>query len=373
MIISMSDSHTPLKIGAMASIIIIRISTFFLCACLLVFSHVGWAKTKEKPSELLLLTWSEYIAPKIVKEFERKHNAKITMVYFESNDHRTELLLESNGATYDLVLTSGEMLEPYTAQGWLAPLTSNNIPNLIHIDERWIQSIKGDTLYGAPYFWGTLGIAYRKDLVSKPINSWKHLFAPDKSLQGKILMARGVNDLVGMALKSLGYSANSSSEAEHIEAEKLLKSQKNYVREYGYTNLTEQSGLVTGELLAAMAYSGDALSLQAIHPEIEYVLPKEGGNIWIDYLSVSAASKKKALAYAFINFINQPNIAARQAKYLNYATPNKSAEKLLDKRFLNNTIIYPDEKALAKSEYWLTLKTKTQLKRDIIVSRLLQH
>ena len=326
--------------------------------------------TDFKGEELVFLTWSEYIDPDVVSEFENKFNAKIKFAYYESDDNRTEILVESNGRGYDLLLTSGLDLENYVAQGWIDPVTSEEVPNIRHINPRWASAFPRTETHAVPYFWGTLGIAYRKDLVSEPINTWNDLLNPPEELRGKIVMNGYSRDVMGAGLKALGYSVNTNDPKELKEAEKLLQKQRPFVKSYSYIVLTEESALVEGEIWASMVYSGDALMLQESHPDIEYAVPQEGGNIWIDYISIMSGSKKKELAAAFLNFLNEPKVAAQNAEFVYYATPNQAAEAHLPQEYFDNSVIYPPEAQLSKSEFYKPLSPRAQKLTNSIVARL---
>jgi len=321
---------------------------------------------------LVILNWSEYMDPELVEEFEQQFNAEVSEVYFESDELRNDMLLESDGAGYDLVMTNGVTLDLYRKRGWIAPLDLDKVENYRHIDTHWLDAFPASTGYAVPYFWGTLGIAYRADLVEKPLTSWMDILRPAKALQGRIGMIEDSRDLLGVALKALGYSANSTDSSEIQAAEALLLQQRPSVKSYNYIALSEESTLVSGELVAAMAYSGDALMLQEHNEDITYVLPSEGSTLWVDYLVVMSKSQNKELAWAFLNFINQPENAARMAEYVWYATPNKSAEKLLPEEFLNNPVIYPGREALVKSEFYRQLPPRVTKKRNIAFANIVQ-
>lgn len=320
---------------------------------------------------LVLLNWSEYMDPELIARFEQTHNVKVSEIYFEGDDLRDDMLLETEGQGYDVVLASGDAVERYRQRGWLASLDLAQIPNYSHIDEYWVDAFPGARGYAVPYFWGTLGIAYRSDLVSKPPRSWMDLLTPDEQVRGKIGMIESSRDLMTVALKARGYSANSTDKAEIGAAENLLIAQKPYVKTYVYLSLTEQSALVSGDILMTMIYSGDALMLREHHDAIEYVVPEEGSNIWVDYLVVMQNSPKKDLAWTFINFLNEPENAAHLAEYVYYATPNKSAEKLLPEDFLSDPVIYPDKQSLSKSEFHLPLPPRALKRRNLAISHVM--
>lgn len=328
------------------------------------------AQQDSSTRQLVFLTWSEYMDPELITAFENKYAAKVRMVYFENDDTRDEMLLLTEAEGYDVILTSGIALRNYLKRNWLASITPQQVPNLKYIDKKWLTIFEEASGFTVPFFWGTTGIAYRKDLVDYEINSWKQLFEPDAKLHKKILMLSYSSDLIAMALKSLGYSANSTSPEEHRAAQQLLQQQKPHVYKYAIPALTEESALYKGEVYASMMYSGDALMLKELHPEIEYVLPKEGGNIWVDYLSVSSKSRNPELAYQFINFLNEPENAAQLAEFVYYATPNKAAEKLLPVEFRKNPVIYPNAEALKNSETHTYIPFNIQKLRNSIYNNL---
>lgn len=329
------------------------------------------AANESSNRELTFLTWSDYIDPVVIETFEKQYSIKVRIIYFDSDDQRDEVLVDTDAAGYDVILSSDISLVSYKKAGWLAPVTEKQVPNLKYIDKKWIDPIEGAKGYSVPYFWGTLGIAYRKDLVGFEVNSWKQLFQPAPELHKKILMLDGSADVVNMALKSLGYSANSTSRKEINEAKLLLQKQKQYVYSYTVPVLDENSLLVKGDVYMAMSYSGDTIMLKDVHPDIEYVLPKEGGNIWVDFLIVSSKSKHKDLAYEFINYLNEPDVAAQIAQYVYYASPNLAAEKLLPEDFLKDPVIYPSLKSLEKSEVYKKLPPRIQKLRNNIYSGLI--
>ncbi len=330
------------------------------------------SRAETTPRELVLLNWSEYMDPELVAEFEKTHNAKVTQVYFETDDTRDEMVLDTGGMGYDVVLVNGISLSKYRKRGWLSPLTVKEVPNLRHVDRHWLDAFPDASGYAVPYFWGTLGIAYRKDLVPAPIATWRELFHPPAQLHGRIVMVKTSRDLIGMALKALGHSANSTDSAQIDEAEKLLMGQRPHVMSYSYVALNEESALHTGEAYAAMVYSGDALMLEEIDPRIAYVVPEEGSNLWVDYLVVMQSSTRKELARAFIDFLNEPANAERLAEFVHYATPNKAAAALLPAEFKADPVIYPPPEILNRSELYTPLPARVEKKRSEVFSHIVR-
>ena len=327
---------------------------------------VSLALAVEVKQELFILNWDDYLDPELVSQFEKTHNAKLTQVFYSNDEDRTEKLLETDGKGYDLILSSGVDLSRYVKQGWIAPLEFDRAPNLKHLSMKWRQAFPEAEEYAVPFFWGTLGIVYRSDLVNMPITSWKQLFMPSEELRGKIGMIDDPRDVVAMALKSLGHSANSEDRQAIAKVQDVLRAQKPFVNNYLYISLDEDSSLVKGDIYASMAYSGDALMVAEHNEDIVYVLPEEGGNLWVDYFVLAKHSRNPDLAYAFLNFINDPENAAQMAEYVYYATPNMAAEKLLDKEFLADPTIYPDRESLKNSEFYKPLSPRTQRLRDSV-------
>jgi spermidine/putrescine transport system substrate-binding protein len=245
------------------------------------------------PPELVVLNWPNYLDPELVDRFEQQHGVKVREVFFEGDDQRDEMLVNSDGAGYDVVLVSGNMLRTYMRSGWLQPMTEQQVPNLVHVAPRWRTAFAAADGFAAPYTWGTLGIGYREDLVPEPIDSWMQVFRPAPPLQGRMAMLSHNRDLVGMALMALGHSSNSHDEHELMQAEELLLAQRPHVRTYGYIGLNGDSAMVSGEIAAAMMFNGDALMLQEFEPRIRFIVPREGGNLWVDYFVVMSRSNPK--------------------------------------------------------------------------------
>lgn len=321
--------------------------------------------------ELTFLTWSDYIDTGVVAEFEKRFNARITFRYYESDQARTEILATANGHGIDLILVSGSDLNQYARRGWVAPLDDLDIPNRKNVDPRWFSEFEGGSVYGIPYFWGTVGIAYRRDLVPAPITSWSQLLNPPPELNGKILMNKDARELLAIANLALGHSVNSSDLGQLRQARRLLQAQAPSVKDYSYVSLTENSALVTGEAWATTIYNGDVLMLQEHNDRIAYAQPREGSILWVDYLTVTATSQKKRLAAAFINYLNEPKNAARLAEYVYYATPNAAAKEHLSQEYFSNPVIFPSNEQQARMTHLKPLAPRATKFANSLMARLL--
>ncbi|MBU1190759.1 MAG: spermidine/putrescine ABC transporter substrate-binding protein [Gammaproteobacteria bacterium] len=320
---------------------------------------------------LSVLTWSEYLDPEIVEAFQAKTGYQLKFTYFETDETRDDYLIATDGSGYDLIMMNGYTMQMYQQRGWLAQITPADVPNLKHIDPKWLpRGTAAEQLYGVPYFWGTLGIAYREDLVSKPITRWMDLFDPAPELHGRIVMIKHSRDLIGMALLARGHSVNSTDPAHLAEARDLLIQQRPYVKSYSYVSLSEDSSLVKGTVLAAQVYSGDALMLQEHNPHIRYVAPDEGTNLWIDFWAVAAKSQNKEAAFAFIDYINEPENAAQIAEFVHYATPNLAADKLLSDEHHADPVINPSSEILKRSEFYNVLPPRVTRKWNAVFAEV---
>ncbi len=320
--------------------------------------------------ELQLLIWSEYLDPAVVAEFEATCDCRVRQIFYETDEDRDQMVQETEGDGFDLALLNDVMIAPYAKRGWLAPIDRGRIPNIKNIDPRWLNAFPDAETYAVPFFWGTLGIAYDSGKVTWPVTSWMDLFRPEEALRQRIIMLNDARDTIGMALLALGYSLDESDPKALAAAAQLLEQQRPFVRAYSYVGLSAESGIVTGDFLMAMIYNGDAITLQKIDPSIRYVVPKEGTNLWVDYLVVLNKSRNKDLALQFINFVNDPQIAARLARFSNYAAPNKAAEKYLPEAFINNPAIYPPAAVLERSQTYQPLPAAAVKARNAIFAKL---
>lgn len=326
----------------------------------------------ESSVKLTLYNWNEYIDAELIQAFEKKFNVDVVKVSYETDELKDDFLLTTNGGQgIDLMVGSASSFRTYIKRGWLAPLNTQSLPNLVYLDDRW----KSDPVlaeFSAPYLWGTVGIAYRYDLLNRTVKSWMELFRPTDDLKGKIMMINDGRDTIGIALKTLGFSINSNNAEELKQVEKLLLDQKPFVNSYGYIDLDEDSSLIKGTTWMTMVYSGDGITLADMHPGIRFVVPEEGTNIWSDHIAIMAASNHKELAHQFINFLNEPDNAAKLATTLNFATPNAAAKQYLEDDFLNDPRVFPNAQILEHSEIHQEFSPREQKKRNELFLRVTQ-
>lgn len=303
--------------------------------------------------ELHIFHWSEYIDPEIYTQFEEEFGVHVVEDNFASNE---DLLakLQAGATGYDIIVPSDYMVAIMVNQGMLAKLEKSNIPNLENLDPKFTDlpfDPNGD--YSVPYQWGTTGIGYRSDLIDEEITSWTALFDPAQAEQykGKISMLNDVRETVGAALKYLGYSVNSTDPDQLEEAKELLMQQKPLLAKYD--SQAYGDALASGDVAIAHGWSGDVFVAQAENENITYVIPQEGGVIWVDNLAIPATTKgdRKYTAEVFINYLLRPKIGAQITNWVWYGSPNAAAEPYINEEILNDPAIYPPPDVMEKLEF----------------------
>ena len=306
----------------------------------------------EAGKKIVLYNWEDYMPQFALDEFEAETGTKVELVFYETDELKDELIYTTRGKGLDLIIGTGFSFAKYIRRGdILQSFDSNKLSNYEHIDQMWYDKQTDLKDYSIPLWWGTLGIIYRKDLVKEPVTDWMSLFRPEKSLQSRIIMVNDIRDSMSAALLALGYSINSTSPREISAAGALMLEQRPFVRAYRYINVSEESELLDGSVHMTLGYNGDAVILKSFNDNIEFLVPDNGTQLWADHIAVLQTSKNKKAAYAFIDFINQPERAARIAEAIGYASANKGALAHMQPEHKNNPDIYPSKQRLEKSEF----------------------
>ncbi len=343
-------------------------------ALLMAFSLLFPSGSLHAEETLTLLTWEEYLSQAVIERWQAETGVQIRQIYFDSGDKRDEILAKPDHQI-DVALTELISSSRFGARGLLEPLDDKALPGLRHVPQRWQESCGA---YSMPYLWGTLGIAYRSDRIDSAPQSWADLLQPVRRAQPHIIMMEDHEDILASPLILQQHSINTSNNDELKAAFELLMAQSKAVLTYEYviTSLRSQRYLDQADM--ALAYSGD----QQVLNEVEgvegepwrYVVPKEGTLLWVDCLSVASSSKNKPLAYRFLDFLNQPDIAALNAAELGVATPNAAARALLPDDIRQDQTIYPPEDVLARSQvYEMRPLEATQTRRRIISALINAH
>lgn len=285
--------------------------------------------------------WGEYIDPETIEMFEEETGIKVVYDEYETNEIMYPKV-EAGAVNYDVVCPSDYMIQKMIDNDLLQEINWANIPNASNIGEQYYaQSEEFDpgNKYSVPYCWGTVGILYNKTMVDEPIDSWTVLWY--EKYENNILMQDSVRDAFMVALKVNGHSMNSMDEAELQAAKELLIEQKPLVQAYVVDQVRDK--MIGGEAAIGVIYSGEAIFTQRENPDLEYVIPKEGTNVWIDSWCILKDAENVENAEKFIDFMCRPDIALMNFEYITYSTPNDAARELIeDDDIRNSTIAFPD-------------------------------
>ena len=303
---------------------------------------------KEDGEKVYVYNWGEYMDPETRELFEKETGITVVYEEYEQNEDMYPKV-QSGAVSYDVICPSDYMIQKMIENDLLYQPNFDNIPNLKYIDASYLESSQEydpGNKYSIPYCWGTLGILYNTSMVDEPIDSWSVLF--DEKYSGEILMIDSVRDAFAIALQYLGYDLNSTKETELEEAKALLHKQYPLVQAYVIDQVRDK--MIGGEAAIGVIYSGEAIYTSRENPDLEYVVPKEGSNVWIDGWVIPKNSKNKENAEAFINFMCRPDIALMNFDYITYSTPNSGAWELIeDEEIKNSPVAFPSDEILNRT------------------------
>ena len=307
--------------------------------------------------------WSDYIAPTVVEDFTKQTGIKVRYDTFDSNDTlETKLLAGKSG--YDVVVPTAYFLERQIRAGVFQTLDKARMPNLANmwpeISQRLAAYDPGNQ-YAVNYMWGTTGIGYnlrktREVLgANGTIDSWDIVFKPESLAKFKdcgVHLLDSSDDILAAALHYLGLDPNSANETDLQTAAALVMKIRPYVRKFHsseYLNV-----LASGEICLAVGFSGDIKQAQKRAAEakngvdIAYAIPKEGAQLWFDNLAIPRDARNVAEAEDFINYLQRPEVAAKNTNFISYANGNVASQKFIDKAILDDKGIYPDEATMRR-------------------------
>ena len=320
---------------------------------LITLTACGSGKTNEQGyyDRLNVYNWGDYIDPQVLEDFEKEYGIKINYENYANNE---EMLakIQTGGTDYDVIFPSEYMIEAMINQELLQELDMRSLSNFKNIGDQF-KDLPYDpgNKYSVPYFWGTMGIIYNTQLVEEEVDSWEVLWDP--KYRRNIIMIDSARDTIGITLKKLGYSLNTRDIGELGKAKEELMRQKELVKAYEVDAYKDM--MIAGEAAMALAWSGDAMLLIEENSDLAYVIPKEGTNLWFDTMAVPVTSKHKREAELFIDYMMRPEVAAKCADYVMYATPNVEALKLLPEEVKENELAYPKGNIFEKGEVFIDL------------------
>lgn len=314
-----------------------------LAALFAVLSLCGCASSdKGVNGQVIVYNWGEYIDPETIRMFEEETGIKVIYDEFETNESMYPKV-ESGAVAYDIACPSDYMISRMIENGMLSEIDYDKMPNAKkNIGAQYYEQSRGfdpENKYAIPYCWGTVGILYNKTMVEEPITRWAQLW--DEKYADNILMQDSVRDAFMVAEKLNGDSMNTLDLTELTAARDLLIDQKPLVQAYVVDQVRDK--MIGGEAAIGVIYSGEAIYTQKENPDLVYVIPEEGTNVWIDAWVILKNAPNKENAEKFIDFMCRADIALMNFDYITYSTPNIAARELIeDESIKNSEIAFPD-------------------------------
>ncbi len=310
-----------------------------------------------------VFNWGEYICDTyedglvdVNAEFEKLTGIKVNYVTYESNEDMYPKI-KNGGASYDIVIPSDYMVERMINEDMLLEIDVSSLPNYKYISEKYKNMFYDpDNRFSVPFNVGMVGLIYNTKMVEEPPTSWTALW--DERYEGKILMIDNPRDAFAIPQKILGYSLNSTDEKELSDVAQMLIEQKPILQGYVMDEIFNK--MESGEAAMVPYYVGDFVLMQQVNPDLDFVYPEEGVNMFVDAVCIPECAQNYDAAIMYINFLLDPEVALSNALYIGYATPN---EGVLNhpgyEEMRNNEYLYPAEEDMPDTEYFHNLPQET--------------
>jgi putrescine transport system substrate-binding protein len=338
---------------------------FRIAASLLALGLLALAEPVSAQSQRRVVNvynWSDYIDPAVIEEFTKQTGIAVRYDTFDSNDTLEAKLLAGRSG-YDVVVPTAYFLERQIKAGVFQKLDKSKLPNLVNmwpeITQRLAQYDPGNA-YAVNYMWGTTGIGYnakkaREILGGGGVDSWEMVFKPGNLAKFKgcgVHMLDSADDILAAALHYLGLDPNTTKEDDYQKAADLVASVRPSVRKFHSSEYI--NALTTSEICFAVGFSGDIKQAQKRAAEanngveIAYAIPEEGAQLWFDNLAIPRGAPDVVEAHEFINYLQKPEVAARNSNFIAYANGNLASQKFIDSAILEDRTIYPDATTMSR-------------------------
>ena len=327
------------------------------------YEHEDYYKGAKKGEVLNVFNWGEYISDSyedgmldVNREFEKLTGIKVNYVTFESNEDMYAKI-KNGGVSYDIVVPSDYMIERMVSENLLQSFDPASLPNYHYIDSKYKNMYYDpDNIYSVPYNVGMVGLIYNTKMVDETPTSWKIMW--DEKYAGKILMIDNPRDAFAIPQKILGYSFNDPDLKQLDDVAQMLIDQKPLLQ--GYVMDEVFNKMESGEAAMVPYYVGDYIIMQDINPDLAFVYPEEGVNIFVDAMYIPRTAQNVDAALKYINFMLDPEIGLSNAWYIGYASPNTAVVENEDYADMaENQYLYPDEEHMPNVEYFHNLPQET--------------
>lgn len=320
-------------------------------------SSCGWTLAQVRPepvqagsaNQLYVYTWAGYTDEDLLQSFTTTTGIKPTVDVFDANETMLNKVQAGGGSAYSIIYPSDYMVRQMRELGLLTELDHGRLESLNHLLPQF-QSPSYDpgNRYSVPVSWGTTGLIYNTKKLKQAPEDWDYLWIHQQELSRRMTLINDVREVMGAVLRMLGYSYNSTNPQQIQQAYEKLKVLKPAIASFTTDAWKEQ--MLAGDLLIAMCYSADAADAISENPSLQYVIPKSGSSLWTDTMVIPKFAPNPEAAYAWINFMLQPTVAAQVTDRLNFATPNQTAIKQLPAKIINNPSIFAPKSLLDKCE-----------------------
>lgn len=325
-----------------------------------------WTRFAGDNITLNVYNWGLYISDgsddsvNVLSAFEELTGIKVNYTTFDSNES-LYAKMKSGGASYDVIFPSEYMVGKMAAEGMLAELNYDNIPNIANVGEEYLGwDFDPDNRWSVPYMWGTTVLIYNTTMVEEEPTSWDALW--DVRYANNVLMFNNSRDAYAIAAKRQGLSLNPASVEEVDTVMEDLKAQKSVVQAYVMDEIFDK--MEGGEAALAPYYAGDALVMIEENPDLAVVHPEEGVNFFVDNMCVPANAKHKEAAEMFINYLCEPSVGLANCDYIGYSTPLTEVWEELDDDLKYSEVAYPGKEVMDKAEVFITLPEEVNAALD---------
>lgn len=303
----------------------------------------------EQRDQLYIYTWTQYTDKQLLTTFSAQTGMKVLADVYDSNDVMLAKFQAGGGSSYSIIYPSDYMVQKMVDKGFLTEINHDRLVGLENLFPRFSNpSYDPNNRYSIPFNWGTTGLLYNSEKIKDVPEDWEYLWQNQEKLNKRMTLLNDVREVMGAVLRMLGYSYNSQNEAEIKQAYEKLKVLKPAIA--AFDTDAWQNQILAGDLLLAMCYSADAVRISQENPKLKYVIPRSGSSLWTDTIVIPKTAPNPSGAYAWINLILQPEVAAQISQRLSIATPNSAGFEQLPKQVKDNINLFPPDSLLENCE-----------------------
>jgi len=320
-----------------------RTATFLVATALTVLVLAG---CNGGPPTLHVYTWADYIKPELIQRFEKEHNCRLVLDFFDSNEVMFAKL-KAGAAGYDIIFPSSYMVQVMWQQGMIQPIDQSKIPNLQYVDRTYLRfTMDPEMHHSVPYMLSNSGIGYLKSRVAGFEPTWAMF--DSTAYAGRMTLLNDMREVIGAGLKYLGYSLNTTNPEEIAQARDVVIGWKKHIAKFESEQY--KNGLLSAEFLLVHGYNGDVMQVMEENEDIAYAIPREGTSVASDDMVIPKDAKNVGLAHSFINFIHDPKVAAENTAFVAFLCPNTASYASLDPEVLEDPAVFLPPDVLARCE-----------------------